>query len=147
MPSALHSIDSSLAQSLRTKSDSELIGILADPADWRPDVVEFARVELEHRSMSGAQVDEKVGEITQRKNEEFQQRGGVPLTSRESIWAFLLGFVFGLLGLLFVWPRAARFEKHSYALKAQKTWRLCWFGIGARFAAVVALAMVVSVMR
>lgn len=134
-------VDAALAQSLSGKSDQELIGILANPADWRPEVVEFARAELEHRSTSGAQVDEKVAEITEGR----KLRSDVPLSSQQCILPFVLGFVFGFLGFLFVWRRASRFEKEGYTLKAQKTWHLCWLGIGVRLALALTLALLFRV--
>ena len=135
-------IDSDLAKSLSEKSDQELIGILENPADWRPEVVDFARLELGRRSVSTAQIEQTLTEKTKLKDEELQRRSSVPLTSWESVFTALYGAGLGLLGLLFVWPQASRFKSEGYILKSKKSWRLYWFAFGARLAAVVILVVI-----
>jgi hypothetical protein len=133
------SIDSDLAKSLSEKSDRELIDILGNPADWKPEVVDFARSELGRRSISTAQIDQKLAEEKKQKAEELEKKSNEPLTFWESVFAAFNGAVLGLLGLFFVWPRAARFKSNGYILKSKKSWRLYWFGFGVRLTAVVIL--------
>ena len=68
--------------------------------------------------------------------EEYHKRSEVPLTFWESVYAAFSGAGLGLLGLLFIWPRANRFESEGYSLKSKKSWRLYWFAFGIRLAAV-----------
>jgi hypothetical protein len=73
------SIAPDLAKSLCEKSDQELIGILQNPADWMPEVADFARSELGRRSISTAQIDQKLAANTKHKAEELQKRSIEPL--------------------------------------------------------------------
>jgi hypothetical protein len=135
-------IDSDLAKSLSEKSDQELIGILERPADWKPEVVDFARSELGRRSISTAQIEQTLTEKMKQKDEEFQKRSSVPLTFWESVFTALYGAGLGLLGLFFVWPQTSRFKSEGYILKSKKSWRLYWFAFGVRLAAVIILVII-----
>ena len=64
------SIDPDLAKSLSEKSDQELIAILENPADWMPPVVEFARSELAHRSISTEQITQTIDINAKQKADE-----------------------------------------------------------------------------
>lgn len=72
-------IDADLTKSLSAKSDRELIDILDNSADWRPEVVDFARSELGRRSTSNAQIAEKLVERTKQRATELQKQA-MPLT-------------------------------------------------------------------
>src|SRR5215470_16760534 len=115
-----------LAKSLSEKSVRELVAILENPGDWKPEVIDFARMELGRRSI---QVDQVLAEAMKEKAEESQKRGTVALTFRESFFAALYGVGLGFLGLVFQWPAASRFQSNSYILKHQKSWQLYWFFI------------------
>lgn len=143
MPSSVSSIDANLAQSLGSKSEEELVGILVTPEDWRPEVVDFARAELERRSILGVEIERKLSEKAQQKGE----RAEVPLTRRESVGPFLLGFFLGTLGFLITWPIASRFERRGYVLKARRCWRMCWYGLGAGIATLIVLGLIAAAMR
>jgi hypothetical protein len=137
------SVEQELAESLSSKSDQELIGILERPADWKPEVVDFAHSELGRRSISPEQIEQKIAEDAKQKAEAFQKRSDVPLTFWESVFTALYGAGLGLFGLIFVWPQASRFKTEGYILKSRKSWRLYWMAFGARLAVVVILVIVV----
>jgi hypothetical protein len=129
-------IDSDLVKSLSEKSDQELIGILDTPADWRPEVVDFARSELGRRSISTEQIDQKLAENTKHKAEELQKRLIVPLTFWDIFFTAMYGGALGLFGLLLLWPQASRFKREGFLLKAKKSWRIYWLAFGVRMAIV-----------
>jgi len=145
LPEESESIDSDLAGSLSEKSNEELIGILASPADWRPAVINVARSELGRRSISTAQVEQKLAEDAKKKAEEFQKRSDVPLSFWDSVFTALCGAILGLFGLFFVWPLASRFRRDGYIMKSKKSWRLYWFAFCVRLAAVVILVIVAAI--
>ncbi|MGA3284266.1 MAG: hypothetical protein ABSD57_07400 [Verrucomicrobiota bacterium] len=120
------SIAPDLAKSLSEKSDQELIGILESPADWKPEVIDFARSELGRRSISTAQIDQKLADSTKQKAEEFQKRSTEPLSFWETVFTALYGGGLGLLGLIFVWPQASRFKSSGFLLKSKKSWHIYW---------------------
>ena len=132
-------IDSVLAKSLRERSDRELLSILENPVDWRPEVIDFARSELGRRSISTAQIDQKLSNEAHQRAIELQERSRLPLTSWESFWTILYGAGLGLLGLFAVWPQASRFKLNGYILKSKRSWRLYWFAFGARILGVILL--------
>ena len=140
----VQSVEEELAESLSSKSDQELIEILEHPADWRPEVVDFARSELGRRSVSPEQIEQKIACDAKQRAEEFQKRSYVPLTFWESVFTALYGACLGLFGLFFVWPQASRFKTDGYILKSKKSWRLYWMAFGARMAVVVILIIVVA---
>jgi hypothetical protein len=130
-------IDSDLAKSFSEKSDQELIGILETPADWRPEIVDYVCAELGRRSISTAQIDQKLAENTKQKAEELQKRSIMPLTFWETFFAALDGGALGLFGLLFLWPQASRFKREGFLLKAKKSWRIYWLAFCVRIAIVI----------
>ena len=133
------SVDSYLGRTQAEKTDQELIDILESPADWKPEVVDFARLELRRRSISPEQIEQKIAEDAKQRAEAFQKRADVPLTFWESVFTALYGAGLGLFGLLFVWPRASRFKSDGYILKSRKSWRLYWMAFAGRLAVVVIL--------
>ena len=145
-------IDSNFAKSLSEKSDQELVGILENPADWRPEVIDFARSELARRAASPAQVvspaqtEQKLEEDTKKTDEERQKRSSLPLSFWESVFTAFYGAGLGLLGLFFVWARSSRFKSNGYTLKSKKSWQLYWFAFGVRLA-VVAILVIIAVSR
>jgi hypothetical protein len=136
------SVELELAESLSSKTDQELIGMLERPAEWRPEVVDFARSELGRRSFSPEQIEQKIAKNTMQQAEAFQKRSDVPLTFWESVFTALYGAGLGLFGLLFVWPQASQFKTEGYILKSRKSWRLYWLAFGARLAVVVILIII-----
>jgi hypothetical protein len=130
-------IDSDLAKSLSEKSDSELIGILENSADWKPEVVDFARSELGRRSISTTQIDQKLADNAAQKAEELRKRSTEPLTFWETVFAAIDGGALGLFGLVFLWPQASRFKSDGYLLKSKKSWQLYWFAFGVRITIVL----------
>ena len=138
-------IDPELAKSLSEKPDQELMDILEKSADWKPEVVEFARAELNRRSVSTVEIEQKFADKVKQNNEELQKRSNVPLTFWESFFTILFGAGLGLFGLFFVWPQASRFKNDGYILKSKKSWRLYWFAFGARLTvAIILIAIAVS---
>lgn len=137
-------IDGDLAKSLSQKSDDELIHILEKADLWRSEVIDFAKLELKRRSVSTAQIEQSLAEKSKRREEELEKRSSIPLTFWESVFTALYGAGLGLLGLLFVWPQASRFESDGYILKSEKSWRLYWFAFGLR-AAVIIIAIIIGV--
>lgn len=135
-------IDTDLAKSLSEKSDQELIGILETPADWRPEVIDFARSELGRRSISTTQIDQKLASNTKHTAEELQKRSIEPLTFWQTFFAALYGGGLGLLGLICVWYDTSRFKSDGYQLKAKKSWRIYWLALGVRITAVVLLIII-----
>jgi hypothetical protein len=140
-------IDSDLIRSLSDKSNQELIGILETPADWRPEIVEFARSELGRRSISAAQIDQNLTDKAKKKAEELQKKSTDPLSFWETASTVLYGGGLGLLGLLFVWPQTSRFEAEGYLLKSKKSWRIYWIAFGVRMAAVLLLIAFIIFVR
>lgn len=134
-------IDSDLVKSLSEQSDQELIGILENPADWRPEVVEFARSELGRRSLSIENIDQTLAEKSKQRAEELQKRADVPLTFWESVFTALYGAGLGLLGALFVYFQVSRFKAEGYTLKCTRSWRLYWFAFGARIVGIILLVI------
>ncbi|HEX3627046.1 MAG TPA: hypothetical protein VH280_16675 [Verrucomicrobiae bacterium] len=124
-------IDSELAKSLSKKTDQELVAILECPADWRPEVVDFARFELGRRSVPMEQIEEALAKTEKLKDEELQKRSNVPLPLWESILPVLAGFGLNLFGLIYVGLQASRYKSDGYALKSKRMWRLYLFGLGA----------------
>ena len=121
-------MDAELTKSLSEKSNQELFEILENPADWRPEVVEFARSELERRPISKAEIAQATPERgTQKKAHE-------PLTFSESFLPVLLGALLGLLGAFLLWLLASHFKTDGYNLKYKRCWRLYWIALGTRFA-------------
>ena len=133
-------IDTDLAKSLSGKSNQELIAILEKPDDWMPPAVEFARSELGRRSISAAQIDQKLDDDAKQKAEELQKRATEPLSFWETVFSALYGGGLGLFGLLFLWPQASRFQSEGFLLKSKKSWRIYWLAFGVR--AAVALVLV-----
>jgi hypothetical protein len=144
MSDTSETIDPKLAESLRARSDEDLISIFEKPDDWRPEVVEYARSELTRRSISPEQIRQRLAEDAKQKAEELQRRSSVPLSFWQSFFTVFYGVVFGLLGLLVVWPRASRFRSSGYVVKATNIWRLYWLGFGVR-AALVVIFIIVAV--
>ena len=126
------SIDPNIAKNLSEKSDQDLIAIVANPADWMPPVVEFARSELGRRSISVDQINQMLAINAKHESEEFQQKSNQALTAWEITWTALAG-VLGLLGLIFVIPQSSRFTSNGFLRKAKQSWRIYWlvFGIHA----------------
>jgi len=146
MSNILQPIDTALAKSLAAKSDQELFSILESPADWRPEVLDFVRAELGRRSSSPAQIDQKLAESTQRKNEEFKKRADVPLTFWETFFIALYGAGFGPVGLSLVWQQASQFMENGYVLKAKKSWQLFWFAFGVWLLVAVVFLVIVALL-
>ena len=140
------SVDSDVAKSLSDKSEQELISILENSADWRPEVVDFVRSELEKRSISTAQVDQLLLERARQKDEELQRKSRVKMTFWESVFTALYGACLGLLGLLFVWHQVSVFKSEGFALKVKRSWRLYWYAFGVRMA-VLAVLIAIMVLR
>ena len=145
MSTSSQRIDLDLAHSISVKSNQELIGILEHPAEWRQEVVDFARSELGRRSISSAQIDQTLVKKAGQRAEELQERATVPLTFWESTFTILYGAALGLLGLIFVWPQASGFKCSGYTLKHHKSWRIYWLAFGIRFAAVVVIVIIAFV--
>src|SRR5512141_931254 len=103
-------MDPELARSLSEKSERELMGILENPDDWRPEIVDFARSELRRRSVSTAQIDQKLAEEARQKAEQLGPEASEPLSFRAAVLPVICGAVLGLLGLLLVWPQASHFK-------------------------------------
>jgi len=139
-------IGSDLEKSLSEKPDRDLVSILENPDDWKPEVVDFARLELGRRSVSLTQIDRTLAEKDKQKDEELQRRSIVPLTFWESFFAVLDGALLGLFGLLFIWPQASRFRANGYMLKSKKSWKLYWVAFGVRVTVVIiSLVIIVSI--
>lgn len=128
-----------IAKSLSEKSDAELIAILENPTDWMPPVVEFVRSELARRSVSTAQIDQKLADDAKHDVEELQKRSTEPLSVWETFLAALYGGGLGLLGLLCVWHDTSRFKSDGYLLKTKRSWRIYWLAFSVRVAIVLLL--------
>ncbi len=129
-----------IEKGLSTKSDQELIAMLENPSDWMPFVLNLVRSELGRRSISPAQVDERIAIKAKQIAEDFQKRSTLPLTSWETIWTVLYG-VIGLIGLFFVNSQASSFKTDGYLLKHRKSWRVFWlvFGLKTLLVAIIIL--------
>lgn len=138
-------IDPELARSLSEKPERELMGILENPDDWRPEVVDFARSELGRRSVSTAQIDQKLAEEARQRAEQLGPEASEPLSFRASVLPVICGVVFGLLGLLLVWPQASHFKSEGYILKSKKSWSLYWTAFCVRLGVVV-IAVIIGIL-
>lgn len=136
------SVAPGLAESLSARSDQDLMDILENPVDWRPDVVDFARAELRRRSNSPAEMDQKLDEYKNRRSVESDTRAIAPMTQGESVLTVVYGAVLGVLGLVFAWHQASRFRSAGFILKAENCWRLYWTAFGVRVAIVVLLVVI-----
>jgi hypothetical protein len=134
-------IDPELAKNLSAKSEQELFGILENPADWRPEVIDVARAELGRRSISQAQIDETLAEDEKRRIEQLGPMANEPLTLSESVSAALSAVGLGLLGLVFVWPQAHRFKARGYLLKSKRVWSVYWKAFGVRIVILISLVV------
>jgi hypothetical protein len=120
---------------------------LDNPADWRSEVVDFARSELGRRSISTAQIDQKHAANAKQEAEELRKKSTERLTFWETVISALYGGGLGLFGLLFLWPQASRFKSEGFLLKSKKSWRIYWLALGVRIAlglVLVGIALVAS---
>jgi hypothetical protein len=132
------SVAPEIAKDLSEKSNQELISILENPADWVPQVIDFARSELTRRSVSVEQIDQRLAIDAKQKAEEFKLRSTQPLTTWEFFFAAICGFI-GLIGLIFVASKASRLKSDGFMLKSKKSWQIWGIVFGIKLVVVFVL--------
>ena len=130
-----------VAQTLSQHSDQELQAILASPDDWQPDVVAFARGELERRSVPPEQVAKGTAEIAKH----LRLKAILPPTPSETAVTVLCSFL-GCIGIIIVAYRASRFKQAGYTLKARKTWQAFLITIAAGLGFILGISLLGSLL-
>jgi hypothetical protein len=126
-----------LRSSLTQKSDEELLAMLDTPEDWRPEVVDFARDELTHRSVD---IDKQLAALPQH-DPEVQRKATEPLSRWQFFWAIVAGACPLLPGIILAWSEASRYKSEGFQSKSQQFWNICWTTFGAIYGTVFAVAL------
>jgi hypothetical protein len=126
----------SLADTVSKKSNQELLAMLAKPEDWVPKALELARAELTRRGVTADQVVQHVAE----KRVALAERAGQPLPTEQKGLTVLCAIV-GLVGLVYVWPKAVQYETEGFHLNARMTWRAYWMTFGIIWAVLFGAAI------
>ena len=136
----MQNLNPEVIKSLSQQSDKELVNILWNPDDWKPEVLEFVRTELARRSVSVEKVESKISEQAKIDAEELHKRAQVPLTTSETVWTIIYGFIGPMgPGLIIQFFTASSFKKNGYFLKSKKSWRLFWLVFAIVFVLTVVL--------
>lgn len=137
-------IPDALAAKLTENSNEELFKILETPVDWRAEVSEFAKRELNRRGITDEQISEYLASLTTYNAEVRRQEGERPLTGFQSFWAFTDGLLLGLIpGLFFIWPTANGHKKDGSPTRAHQAWSCYWTGFAFRIGGLVLYAITV----